>query len=181
MSLKSQAETIEQERAEIERLTAAEAEQLQQTNVVLGEAAAALNMANNNSDEEIGESLADIQGLLDKVPAPDAAPWDHPGWKSWTPTISTAWHRLRVGSLIEQRTGADLGPYWVPFVGRTGPIVISTSGVQGASAGEALLQSLLVRASAMLPHRDAAPAGPSRGRAGIPDGARPTLGQASFV
>ncbi len=152
MSLKSQAETIEQERAEIERLTAAEAEQLQQTNVVLGEAAAALNMANNNSDEEIGESLADIQGLLDKVPAPDAAPWDHPGWKSWTPTISTAWHRLRVGSLIEQRTGADLGPYWVPFVGRTGPIVISTSGVQGASSGEALLQSLLVRASAMLPH-----------------------------
>lgn len=86
-------------------------------------------------------------------PLASVAGWGDPRWQSWDPDTSVAESLIRVGELVEQRSGGGLRvPGLVPFIGRNKTIVIGTSG-NAAERGAALLQSLLIRTALMLPHQ----------------------------
>lgn len=80
--------------------------------------------------------------------------WDHDDWPSWQPEVRALPPHIAIGELREQRTGAALGvPHLAGLVGARRAIVIRSSGAQEAAAATALLQSLIVRTSVLLPQQ----------------------------
>ena len=80
--------------------------------------------------------------------------WEHADWPSWQPEVGALPAQIAIGAMREQRTGADLGvPYLAGLVGARRAIVIRSSGAQQAAAATALLQSLVVRTSVLLPQQ----------------------------
>ncbi len=90
--------------------------------------------------------------------------WCSSRWQAWSPPV---WDqdegatqdlptRLRVGDLVESRSGGGdfKVPAFVPFIGQNKTIIIRTKG-DGHAAGLDLLQALIVRTALMLPHQTA--------------------------
>lgn len=85
--------------------------------------------------------------------------WDDPDWRSWLPRtdgpeLEQLAASIRAGHLREAASNLDL-PTTVALtlVGRTRPLVILSRTPQQQQVARGLLQSLVVRAAALLPHR----------------------------
>lgn len=125
--------------------------QLDEINELLGRLQAHARSADAAFAALLDENAAAIVEELDRADPVEARAWSGSNWDAWEPHIlDESWQRLRVGSIVEDRTGSLLTPAWVPFVGGPGTTVITTSG--DPAPGEALLQSLLMRAVLTLPH-----------------------------
>lgn len=85
--------------------------------------------------------------------------WDDPAWRTWQPRtdgpeIEQVATLIRAGHLRETHSGIDLPTtVGLGLIGRERPLVILSRNPQQQQAARALLQSLVVRAAALLPQR----------------------------
>lgn len=101
----------------------------------------------------LNQNARTFEETLAARPLASAAGWGEPRWQSWDPDSSVGEPFIRVGELVEQRSGGGLHvPGFAPFIGQNRTVVIGTSS-KSAEQGVALLQSLLVRTALMLPHQ----------------------------
>jgi DNA segregation ATPase FtsK/SpoIIIE, S-DNA-T family len=103
-------------------------------------------------------------------PPPAVGSWQSPAWDSWQADALLEHSLLRTGELRELRGSGTAGPTYVPtearetghdgfvipahipFIGQNRAIIVRC-GSDTADRGLAVLQSLLVRTTAMLPHQ----------------------------
>jgi len=94
------------------------------------------------------------QSLADK-PITALSGWNDPAWKTWDATTeaSTLDTFIRAGGLADNYGSAQNEiPALIPFIGRGKTIILVTEG-NNSSLGAALLRSLVIRTSLMLPHQ----------------------------
>lgn len=126
---------------------------VEQLNGLLGQLDAHAAAANQASAEGLSANNAKLREAVEQADPVDAADWRAPSWDNWQPEIRTdTWYRVRVGAVNDKRSNTLLSPEWIPFIGGPGSTVIRTAGGQGATTGAQLLQSLLMRTAALLPH-----------------------------
>ena len=112
------------------------------------------------ADKAVTETEASLNDNADAIadpfnrqPLAEHAAWTQPSWEDWEPTIDADWSQLRIGEFTDARDRAYVGPFYAPFVSGSKTIVIQSRGEASAAKAHALLQSLIVRAAALLPHQ----------------------------
>lgn len=99
-----------------------------------------------------------VTGVRRAVPIENRG-WDDPDWRSWQPRAESAEIErtasiIRAGHLRDIDSGTDLATIVaLPLVGRGRPVVILSRTPEQQRVARALLQSLVLRAAALLPHR----------------------------
>lgn len=92
----------------------------------------------------------EMQQHFNKYPPQIVAGWNSEQWRSWGTNDTGEERTIRIGDMVEQQANGLCLPGYAPFIGQGKTIIIrSTETAQGLS----LLQSLVVRTAALLPHR----------------------------
>lgn len=91
---------------------------------------------------------------LAALPPQTVCSWQDPRWSQWNLNQTGAEPVIRIGELADPRSTDFAIPAYVPFIGGKRTIIIRTNGTT-ADRGISLLQSLVARTSAMLPHQSA--------------------------
>jgi len=101
------------------------------------------------------DNAAELHQTLSDKPITALAGWGEPEWKAWDATTeaSTLDTFIRAGGLADNYSSAQNEiPALIPFIGRNKTIILVTEG-NNSALGAALLRSLVIRTSLMLPHQ----------------------------
>jgi len=93
-----------------------------------------------------------LASYLAKVSVPTFAGWSNDRWRSWDVGSAKEEAVIRIGELTESRSDENFRiPAYIPLIGQGKSIIIKSG--KDPAPGLALLQSLVVRTAAMLPHQ----------------------------
>ncbi|MDX6719627.1 MAG: segregation ATPase FtsK/SpoIIIE, family [Solirubrobacteraceae bacterium] len=146
--------TVEELQADITALRRTNSESQERLQRLVALARAAAGSHAKASTAELERNLAAVTSAAEHEFSLEQLAWDHPGWLDWEPDPRPLPASIALGSMREQRTGADLGvPYLAGLIGARRAIVIRSSGAAEAATATALLQSLVVRTSVLLPQQ----------------------------
>lgn len=99
------------------------------------------------------ENADQLRALLAQQPLATTAGWQEEIWKEWNPATSRESEHIRIGDLVEERSGNQfVAPAYLPFIGSDSTIIIKCN--EGSfQRAEHIMQSLVVRTALMLPHQ----------------------------
>ncbi len=121
---------------------------------LLEEGIDAVETAMTSIGELLTANARTITEVEQNVATPEHAPWEMARWVGWNPPDRRSAGDLRLGTLIETRSGETLSvPLVTPLIGSNRALVITSSGADEHEAALELLQSLVVRAAAALPQQ----------------------------
>ena len=120
--------------------------------VALARATAESHASAKTSD--LKRNLEAVQAAAREEFSLEQLSWDHPDWPAWKPVVGALPTNIALGTMREQRSSAPLGvPHVAGLVGARRAIVIRSRGAHEATIATALLQSLIVRTSVLLPQQ----------------------------
>ena len=103
--------------------------------------------------ELLSKNTEQLESLLSQRPLASVAGWQQEIWKEWNPSTSREDSYIRIGDLVEKRSGNQfVVPAYLPFVGSSKTVIIQCNESSFKQA-EDIMQSLIVRIALMLPHQ----------------------------
>ncbi len=146
--------TVEELQASIAQLRSTNSASQERLRRLVALARAADTAHTKAKTSELERNLAVVRSCAQDEFSLEQLGWDHRDWSSWQPAVGALPTSIALGAMREQRTGAELGvPFLAGLIGARRAIVIRSSGAGEAATATALLQSLVVRTSVLLPQQ----------------------------
>lgn len=99
------------------------------------------------------DNASGLKLSISSRPLASVAGWQYDLWEEWSPVTSKEDVYIRMGELIDERSGEQcVVPAFLPFIGE-GKTIILRCNESSLKSSESFMQSIIVRTALMLPHQ----------------------------